>query len=725
MSKRSKNNISKLARMRKLSDSYVDYRGKKVKVSDERTSLILEAMGYKTDPLSLENSVKEIKQQRKQAGIPPVVVLRPHLATEIILKAQTAASKVSWYIKLEDGGDISGDSPLRLKASKKSNVDKLCKYRVALPSDIPEGYHQLTIEIGTEKYVTSLIQTPATSYQNEAIESGKKIWGSAIQLYTLRSKDNWGMGDFTDLGNLVTEMAENGADFVGLNPLHALYPISPEHASPYSPSNRSMINPLYVDPTKVSEFQNSAELQSWFNSEEIQKKLVNLREVAQVNYTGVSALKYHAFERMYVNFESEHLKNNSARAQKFNAFVRNGGDDLLKHCLFDSLLVHFKTQDINAWGWPKWPAAFQHLNSAEVQEFATHHKRDIDYHLYLQFIASEQIESIHQISINRGMALGIYRDLAVGADKGGSEIWSSPYTYCLDASVGAPPDSIGPIGQNWGLPPVDPVKLKETGYASFISLLRNNMTSCGALRIDHAMALFRLWWCPPGKTAAEGVYVEYPFEDLLGLLLLESQRNKCLIIAEDLGTVPDEVTVAFPRAELFSNKVFCFEFDKKNGCTKPEDYAFKALAIVANHDMPTLAAFWDMSDLDLRMSLGMFVSNDVFLDEKKGRTWCKKQIIKALVKEGQLTKLSGQKIAKSGGMTYELSEAIHLYLASSNSQIIAIQLEDIMLVHGPVNIPGTSDEFPNWRRKLNEPSTELFARKSIKEFCQKLANKRH
>jgi len=718
-------NIRKLAQLRMLSDSYVDYLGNQAGVPVERMAKILAAMGYSLEKEELEAAVLTLENEQYELGLPVVNVLRPHLPAEISINLPAnlkdePTKQVNWSLSLESGDRIENRSELTALPVNLNHFSHVTRYTFQLNVEIPLGYHQLEVTLDNKIYTSRVIQTPETSYQNNAIASGHKIWGTAIQLYTLRSDNNWGMGDFTDLKSLIALMAGQGAGFIGLNPVHALYPGNPEHASPYSPSNRSMINPLYIDPTKEPEFSLSTSAQQWYQTDEAQHQLSQLRSEPMVQYTKVSALKDQVFAWMYDEFRKTVLGSESDRELAFREFVERGGKGLKTHCLFEALLIHFKVKDINAWGWPTWPGDFQDPASDAVQEFASKHPEQIEYFQYLQFMASSQLEAAHQEAQKQHMPLGLYRDLAVGTDLGGSEVWGNKSTYCLEASVGAPPDAIGPTGQNWGLSPMDPRQLKKSGYESFITLVRNNLTSCSALRIDHAMALFRLWWCPPGETAAEGVYVNYPFEDLLGILLLESQRNQCLIIAEDLGTVPDEVSIAFPRSQLFSNKVFYFEIDRQTGCTRPNSYAEKSLAIVANHDMPTLAAFWNKTDLDLRHKLGMFVSNDVFLQEKEAREGAKVLVIKAMVSEGFLTVDEGDTYLASTEMTDALSHAIHAYMASSSAQLMVVQLEDLMLINSPVNVPGTSDQYPNWRRKLTHDSQAFFGDSMIIEFCSKL-----
>lgn len=717
---------SKVAHLRNISNRFVDYRGNEAEVAFENIEMILRAMGYDLDDDErLGHDAAQLDTHQWRELLEPITVLSPlrdYWGVNVYVTTHDLMKPSHWTIELENGGTLDGLFNLdMLEQTGDYWIDGTQHVRrlLTLPKDIELGYHTIRVSVGDIERSSPLIVTPKTSFQPEPMVNGDKIWGTAIQLYTLRSDNNWGMGDFSDLAQLIKDMAAQGADVIGLNPIHSLYPISPDHNSPYSPSNRSFLNILYTDITAVPEFSESAALKRKVASKKFAATVEHLRATDDVEYSGVSALKHECFSVLYNVFKNNHLKKKTARAQAFFDFVEQQGEPLLQHSLFEALLAHFKALDINAWGWPVWPEAYQDQNSAEVQTFKLENEEAIQYWQYLQFITDEQLQRVDQLAKNLGMKIGLYRDLAVGADRGGAEIWSNKESFCLDASVGAPPDALGPNGQNWGLPPLDPVQLKNKGYATFITLLRNNMRACGALRIDHAMALLRLWWCPPGKTAAYGTYVYYDMFDMLGILNLESQRNRCLVIAEDLGTVPDAVMESFPEAELYSNKVFYFEIGD-HGCTEPEAYASKALAIVCNHDMPTVKAFWNKSDLDLRWQLGMFGTEADFLAEQAVREKAKQQILNLLQKHNRLPENISPDASQLSEMTQELCLAIHEQLAVTNSQIIAVQLEDMMLINKPVNIPGTSSEYPNWRRKLDVKSSELFERPEITEFCSKL-----
>lgn len=718
--------VSKLAHLRNISSTFQDYRGVVTEVDVANIERILSAMGYDLDDDSgLAQRATQLDQQQWQQRLEPVVVINPLRGhgLNVFLTAAERDQTGHWRI------DFEQDVPAREGRFEPAELAQTGDYWIGdaeylrlelpLPEDLPTGYHRISVSLAGRSDETALIVTPASSFQPNAMAGGDRIWGTAIQLYTLRSSTNWGMGDFGDLAELVDTLADRGADVIGLNPIHSLYPISPEHASPYSPSNRSYVNPLYVVIEQVPEYQDATQLKKDMASPDSQAELARLRDQPQVDYSGVSALKYRALRELYRVFREQHLGQGTEREAAFLAFVDQQGEPLREHATFEALLTHFRQQDPMAWGWPCWPMDYQDHHSEAVQRFAAEHDDDITYFQYLQFVADEQLRAVDRQAKARGMRIGLYRDLAVGADRGGAEVWGNRESFCLNAAVGAPPDALGPNGQNWGLPPFDPVKLKAEGYRSFITLLRNNMRACGALRIDHAMSLLRLWWCPPGESAAYGAYVYYDLYDLLGILNLESQRNQCLVIAEDLGTVPDEVIETFPRAQLYSNKVFYFEMTD-GVCTPPEDYAERALAIVCNHDMPTVYAFWAMSDLDLRQQLGMFATEADFQGERQARAKAKQAILDALVEYGRLPKDIDTDARQVPEMTLPLCLAIHQHLAACRSQIVAVQLEDLMLINAPVNIPGTSDEYPNWRRKLTQTLPELFSKPEIEAFCQQL-----
>ena len=323
------------------------------------------------------------------------------------------------------------------------------------------------------------------------------------------------------------------------------------------------------------------------------------------------------------------------------------------------------------------------------------------------------------------MALGLYRDLAVGVSEASTEIWANPDLYCRDASVGAPPDILGPKGQNWGLPPMYPYELFRQGYQPLIELFRANMRDSGALRIDHVMALLRLWWVPKGSTSAgEGAYIYYPIMDLLGILALESQRNQAVVIGEDLGTVPDGIFELLQQHGVYSYRIFFFEQAEDGGYLSTAHYPVQAMSALTTHDMPTLIGFWHCSDLKLGLQLGLYTEEilpGLYADRHKS----KQRILDSLHGHGVLP-ADYPRSVEHLGMDRTLSFALQQHLARGSCQLLCLQLEDWMEMTEPVNVPGTSDEYPNWRRKLSLTLEQLEQQEHITAHLKQLtANRRN
>ena len=616
--------------------------------------------------------------------------------------------------------------PLTLKASELATesvttIDDTEYHQLIwhLPDDLAPGYHQLSLRERSLNLESLVIVAPATCYEPESLARGRKIWGSSVQLYTIRTEHDWGMGDFSSLKYLATELASQGADIVGLNPIHALYSANPHHCSPYSPSSRNFINPLYLDITTIPDFAESEEAQKRFEDKGFQELLAQARAEEYVDYGLVAHLKYEFLELLFDSFSNQHLNTQSDRAREFRKYCDSRGDSLKRYALYEAVYAHYKAIDFNNWGWPCWESLFQQNDSNAVKEFADQNQGRLDYYMYLQWLSEQQLADAQKAAIDAGMLVGIYRDLAVGVDSGGADVWSDPDTYCLKAGAGAPPDAVAPQGQNWGLPPFNPDTLKQQKYAPFIEMVRANMSHCGALRIDHVMGLLRLWWCPRGKTADYGAYVYYPLKDMLGIIKLESVRHHCLVFGEDLGTVPPEIEQALPPARFYSNEVVLFEC-LGDYFTAAEAFKEVALTCISNHDIPTFKAWWECLDLDLRQQLGIY-DRDKTESEKVNRHKEKAALLRTLIEAGEAP--WGMNPDNINTMTFsrDLFEKLHYFLARTASRIVSIQLEDILEVESPVNIPGTSDEYPNWRRKLPRDLQDIFVSNENQAFFQNIS----
>ena len=393
------------------------------------------------------------------------------------------------------------------------------------------------------------------------------------------------------------------------------------------------------------------------------------------------------------------------------------------HSLFEALQAYFYQLDGHTLDWHSWPEAYRDPTSAEVASFAAENGYEIEFYQYLQWQTALQLETAAERAAQSGLILGLYRDLALGSDNQGADIWARQSLYAHGAAIGAPPDDFSPTGQNWGLPPIRPQQLWQTAFQPFIETLRSNMKNSAALRIDHVMSLQRLFWVPPNLSPAEGAYVTYPFNELLGILALESQRNRCLIIGEDLGTVPDEVRAALWDYGVLSYRVLYFEKHwHSNGAFKqPDEYPTQALVTASTHDLPTLLGFWQNVDLNLRRELGLFADDAAYDQQLAVRAADRDRLWQALEQQGLKPSDRDANDEPAG-----LVNAVHCYLARTPAQLMMIQMEDILEQSEQANLPGTTTEYQNWQRKLSVPIEDWQQLTSLGRLTQNLnAEHRH
>ncbi|PMH43135.1 4-alpha-glucanotransferase [Vibrio sp. 10N.286.49.B3] len=714
--------LKKVAEMANIADSYVSAWGEEASVSDATIQHMLSSLGY--DVSSEQKLLKSAEKKHKKDVLDPVLVVRDGEQIEVALYLGVSAreSEISWRIDTEQGEVLEGYLQSQIVRDDRAEGGPLV---FALPSDLAWGYHTLSVSRKRRKtpYVMSLIVTPTSCFKQPAIQQDKKLWGPSVQLYTLRTQHNWGIGDFGDLKQLVSDIASRGGDFVGLNPIHSLFPANPEGASPYSPSSRRWLNILYIDVSSVPEFSLSAEAQQLVGSADFQQRLQKARDSHWVNYTEVSQLKMQVLPLLFAEFQTRHLDKGTERAQAFEEFVKLGGESLVHQAAFDALHAKLLAEDSGMWGWPVFPEKYRRFNSPDVKKFVTSQSDQVQLYMYLQWLADGQINEAQALAEEKGMAVGLYRDLAVGVADSGSETWADDGNLVMDASIGAPPDILGPLGQNWGLPPLNPEVLKNTSYEAFVQLLRANMKHCGALRIDHVLGLLRLWWIPKGENATNGAYIYYPVQDMLSILALESHRYQCSVIGEDLGTVPDEIVDILADAGVHSYKVFFFETAEDGGFISPKHYADQSMAALCTHDMPTLRGFWHCDDLKMGKEIGLYPDQaqlDGLFDD---RLKCKQGILDSIAWHGYLPEGVGRDASQVPMDTF-LSEALQLHVAAGDSTLLSVQLEDWLQMDNPVNIPGTIDEYPNWRRKLSMNLDEVFALEGVNGIATRLTSVR-
>jgi len=684
--------LEQAAREAGISSGFINAHGKQQAIAPETKRELLAAMGWVAESHLVVTPVPAVK----------VFVSGSRLALPV-----GGEGEYAWTLKLESGaiqqGRISG------------------KMTLALPGKIPAGYHQLTLTQDAQQWDCRVIVAPKRCYEPDALLAGKKLWGACVQLYTLRSENNWGIGDFGDLRLLLKKVAERGGAFVGLNPIHALYPANPVAASPYSPSSRRWLNVIYIDVSAVDDFRLSDAAQQWWNLPLTQQRLQAVRASDWVDYGEVMPLKLEGLRLAYAQFLKRKVQD--AQVKSLAAFVKQGGESLYLQAAFDALYEHLAKETDVALGWNRWPEQYHDARGPAVRAFCEQHAQDVEFYLWLQWLAETQFSQCYEVSQQGDMSIGLYRDLAVGVVEGGSETWGDGELYCLKASVGAPPDILGPLGQNWDLRPMDPHVMVKRGYQPFIDLLRSNMTSCGALRIDHVMTLLRLWWIPAGETADKGAYVQYPVDDLLAILALESQRHRCMVIGEDLGTVPVEIVSKLREGGVYSYKVLYFERDEENNFRAPQSYPVQAMATITTHDLPTLRGYWQSDDLALGKSLGLYRDEDVLQELYADRARARQGLLDGLHHYDCIPKKTGRKAALME-MTPVLNRGLQRYVADSACALLGLQPEDWLDMDAPVNVPGTSDEYPNWRRKLSTSLEEMFADEQVNKLIKDLDKRR-
>jgi 4-alpha-glucanotransferase len=706
--------INRLARLRGIGDAYHDYRGELKFFSQQTKAGILSAMGCAVqDAAALAAEVAQLESVQGRKLLPAVATASgSHAGVEINVAARDFGAVFLWSLRLEDGSQRNG----RTSTADCAEIWRgevagswITRRRFDLPCDLPPGYHELEVTLGGAADRCALIACASKCYQPAAIREGRKLWGLSVQLYTLRSRENWGIGDFGDLGQLIRWAASFGAGFIGLNPLHALAPADPARSSPYSPSSRHFLNVMYIAVPAVAEFQYCEAAQRRAADPAFAARLSQLRSREHVDYAGVAESKFEILALLYQDFRVRHLGRDTERALSFERFVGAGGAPLQLHARFDALDRFFRATTGRASGWLSWPEDFRDLNGAAAARFAGDHPAEVEFYVYLQWLASEQLAGAQSLARELGMPIGLYGDYAVGANPSGSETWMDPGSYCLGAEIGAPPDPLALKGQGWGTPPPDPAAMQAQRLEGFSRLIRNNMRHYGALRLDHVMSLFRLWWVPAGLSPAEGAYVHYPLHLLLTVLSLESERRTCLIVGEDLGVVPDEMRHAMPEFGLYHYKVMLFE-KTDNRFRRPDEYSRSALATPTTHDLPTLRSFWEGHDIALRRSLGLYPSAEIEHDIVRERAYDRERLLTALKDLALNTALPAN---PNEPFTAELVHAVHLYLARSAAAMVALQLDDLLCMSDPVNVPGTSSEFPNWQRKLTMDIEDLAVRQDL------------
>jgi 4-alpha-glucanotransferase len=635
---------------------------------------------------------------------------------------------ISWSIEAEDADQKKSSLKTRYLSGDDSSIPEVrwiedSRYvRTDLADDIqrPTGYYRITVECkhpaaifpGKRKVIqkkSRLIITPDSCYMPEHLQRGRS-WGLALNLYSVRSGRNWGIGDFTDLENIVRWSAGLKADCIGINPLHSITNTQPFGVSPYSPISRLFKNFVYLDIEKIPEAAESEEIKKHIASRKFQKGLNDACKSEFIDYEKTALLKSDVLRMAFDIFCEKHYGRNTKRGKDFRRYIAEEGTVLESYALFMVLREHMKKTG-HGYNYQDWPEDYQIKSGKTVKAFRKKHEREIIFHQYLQWLIDGRLQDVAEEAGEFGMRIGLYNDLAVGSVGGGSDAWNYQDVVAGGADLGAPPDDFNINGQKWGFPPFIPEKLKETGYELFIRTIRKNMKYGGAIRIDHALGLFRLFWIPQGMHPKEGAYVECFAEDLIRIIALESVRHKTVVIAEDLGTISGNARETLQKFHMLSYRLFYFERNYPDpSFLEPEKYPVLALCAVTTHDLPTLYGYWAGRDIEVKKQLNIFADENQWRRQMRDRERDKGLILSALKSRGIFPADYPSDPAMIPEMTHELCLAIYQYLSETPCKLLLVSLDDIIGTLNQQNLPGTVDEHPNWKQK-----TPVFLEEILKD----------
>jgi 4-alpha-glucanotransferase len=508
----------------------------------------------------------------------------------------------------------------------------------------------------------------------------------AVQLYALRSCRNWGHGDFTDLARLVALAAARGAAVIGLNPLHALFADRAEEASPYAPNSRLFLNPLYIDVEAIPEFPGTAQAG-------LDNDIAALRASELIDYAGVARVKLAALHLAHQQFRAAA---SADRRADFEAYRREQGDALLGFACFE----HRRSLHTGK-PWPEWPQPWRSPRRDQLLAFRQAHDEGCEFQEFVQWTADRQLAACRDAARNQGMPIGLYMDLAVGIHPHGADAWINQDTVLTEVSVGAPPDEFNPAGQDWGLAPFNPQALAASGGATMRILIRAAMRHAGAIRLDHVLGLKRLFMMPRGGTG--GSYVRFPLQQLARVISEESHRHRCIVIGEDLGTVPDNFRDTMAQWGFWACRVMLFEREHGGRFRAPENYAAEALATFNTHDMASFRGW--MEGHDMRVKRG--------IEFDPGESDDARAQAQAALRDA-LARWAPQFPADD-------ISAVAAFLALTPSRLAVIALDDIMGVRDQINVPGSVAQHPNWRRKLPIAIEDLAGHDGLARVAQAFA----
>ncbi len=632
-----------------------DIFGKSHAVAPEDLRLILAAIGVGIEAGT--SAAERIRQlDRELLELPPLITAACGERISLPLEA------CEYRLILESGETLDGRLEPDLILGSSMDAPRI------------PGYHRL--ELPDRSVCLAVAPDRCFSVSDALGRDGARAWGIALQLYSLRRPGDGGLGDYAALADFARESAAHGANALAISPVHAQFSADPDRFSPYAPSSRIMLNVLHVaadDPGEEAHRLEALDLVDW--PDVARDRLARLRRSYEAGGRG---------EAGYIAW----------RAQ--------AGDAAEAHALFEALHAEIWGGDRSLWHWRDWPAEFASLDAPGIAGFRASHADAIGFHAWLQYRADRELAAAQQAARESGMAIGLISDLAVGTDSGGSHCWSRQGETLRGLTVGAPPDLLQIKGQNWGITAFSARGLRQNGYRGFIEMLRGAMKHAGGVRIDHGMGIARLWVIPEGRTADHGSYLAFPEQDLRRLIALESQRNRAIVLAEDLGTVPEGFQGRLQDAGIDGMRILMFEHDEQ-GFKSPRHWTRQASAMTSTHDLPPVAGWWSGHDIEERARL-LGTDADKVAEEQRVRDEERGQIWRAMRESGAA---GGEQPASTQAGAFVDAAIAHVGRAAC--EIVMIPVEDALGLQEQPNMPGTLDEHPNWRRRLTRPVGEVLA----------------
>ncbi|MFM0628154.1 4-alpha-glucanotransferase [Paraburkholderia xenovorans] len=679
-------------------------------VPESTLAVLLERMGLPCgNATQIRQSTTALEAELSGRKLPPLMTAE--VGRGIALHVAAIKSGIHYRIELESGSIIDG----RFTAPKGEE---------ALLAPIDEaGYHTLVIN---DQRVTLAVAPPRcytvadawrTLHNDDDTGDNRAtppLWGIAAQLYGLRRSGDGGIGDYSALAQIAVGSAKRGAHALAVSPTHAMFSAEPERFSPYSPSSRLWLNVTHIDPAAVFGADAAHAALEAAQAGEAWSKLERL---PLIDWPNAVVLKLKVLRTLYEHFCTHERAQHTPRALEFHGFCERAGRALEDHARFEALQAAQLLQEGGNGHWRNWPEALRDPRSPEVEAFAEANRHEVDFHLFLQWLAAKGLSHAQHAARDAGMAVGLIADLAVGCDSAGSHAWSYRDDMLQGVSVGAPPDLFNQAGQAWGLTTFSPRAMRTQGFSAFIDMLRAAFAHAGGIRIDHILGLRRLWLVPEGESARNGAYLRYPLEDLLRLIALESWRHRAIVIGEDLGTVPPGFRERLEEHGIAGIRVLWFEgaHDGK-GFKPPYAWDRNAVGTTTTHDLPTVAGWWRGSDITWRNRIGQTMARADGRDPEEAAQEARAQDRAELWRAFQQAGVAAPDVAAPPPDRAPVDEAL-AFVAATPGPLVTFPLEDLLAQVEQPNLPGSVDEHPNWRRRVSVPIDELFEDDT---FCDRL-----